>query len=201
MSKPVALCVELKNNPEKTRYYKCTARTGREKGLTIQLDGTIGWCEISDVACELWVSDDQRLMVFRPSGGPDVYVSRANRKICLAEAQMATLLHLDELTINGRSYCIHVHGIAETIHPPRLVRVIRAASLAASLAIGASSVQCNDSSPSDTDAGAETSVTDQDTASEDDTSGTDTEVIILDTDIDAGFDGGPIETDDEPPIK
>ncbi|MDD5307852.1 MAG: hypothetical protein PHU25_11080 [Deltaproteobacteria bacterium] len=224
MSKPITLCVELENNPDSERYYKCTAQVGRDKGLTIQLDGTIGWCATSGIACELWVSRDQRLMAFRPPGVPEIHVSRAHRRILLAEKQMAILLHRDGLSIGGRSYRIHIHGVAESIHPPRLVKVVRAASLAASLTLGAASLGCggpdpaskdaaSDAAPTDTGTGDGGCDADTDTSSDTDfdtdtgcdtdtgtdTGATDTETMTLDSGIDAGDDAGPIDTNDTPP--
>ncbi len=216
MPKPIALCIELVDAPEKERYYKCTARSGREKGLSIRLDGTIGWCEDGPTACDIWVSADQRLIAKRPIDSGDVHVTRAHRKILLKEDFMATVLNRDELIIDGRRYRIHVHGVTEEVHSPRLVRVIRAARAAGlAAALTASTlVGCGDKSESttnppstaaDTDSDSDTDTdTDTDTDSDSDTDtdvDTETETIFLDTDSDdGGPDGGDIDTDDIPPV-
>ena len=211
MPSPIELCIELLNHAaEDERYYKCTARSGREAGLSIQLNGTIGWCKNGEKACDIWVSDDGRLLVHRTDEAPDLFVKRRGRELLLPTRRLAFLRNRDELSFMGFEFCIHVHGQTREVHAPRPVRVLRAAALAATLAL--STAACNDTpseefSSEDSETldpkgenevttGLETLPTDSQT---EDTGMAGTETIIID-ELDAGDDGGDIEIRDNPPV-
>lgn len=138
---PIALCLEKLGATPDERYTRCTARSGRLAGLSIGLDGAILWCAPRPVACELWVSRDQRLMALRPMGAPQVRIVRALRDVPVPEEQPAVLRHLDEILIEGTRYRVHVHGTTTEVHPPRpiltLPRVVTlAATIASAIACG-----------------------------------------------------------------
>ena len=70
MARPIIVCLELLAPLADEPYVRCTARPGREAGLAIGEDGSILWCHPGPVACEVWVSADQRLIAFRRAGSP-----------------------------------------------------------------------------------------------------------------------------------
>lgn len=137
---PIALCLERIGAVDDERYVRCTARSGRLSGLAIGLSGEILWCQPEPVACELWVSRDQRLMALRPAGAPRVRLVRARREIEIPEEKPVVLRHGDELVLAdlaGVRFCVHVHGTTREVHAPRPVLSLRAASLAIALSVGA----------------------------------------------------------------
>lgn len=143
---PIALCLEKLGASPDERYTRCTARSGRLAGLAIGTDGTILWCAPRPVACELWVSRDQRLMALRPAGAAEVRVVRAGREVLVPEEKPVVLRHHDELLFEGVRYRVHVHGTTTEVHPPRRVltlpRVVTlAAVMASSVACGGQSVE------------------------------------------------------------
>jgi hypothetical protein len=136
MSRPIALCIERVQSVDNDRYLCCTARPGREAGLALGLDGAILWCHSGLVACEVWVSGDQRLVAFRPSGAPEVRLERARRGVALPTESPAFVLDGDELIIGEHRFVVHVHGVTDEVHPPRPIAPIsRAAVLAAAVAL------------------------------------------------------------------
>ncbi len=137
MIMPIELCIECKDNPDDSRFYKCTAQRGPEAGLSIQNDGTVGWCADSGVGVNIWVGDDGRLLVYRAKGTLEAFVSRKGRRILLPEEKVALIRNRDELIVSGLSFVVHVHGQTQTVLPPRPIRVVRAAALAAGLSIAA----------------------------------------------------------------
>lgn len=137
---PIALCLERIGADDDDRYVRCTARSGRLAGLAIGLGGELLWCEAKPVACELWVSRDQRLMAMRPPGAPRVRLIRAHREIDIPEEKPVVLRHQDVLVLadlEAVRFCVHVHGTTTEVHPPRPVRTARAVSLAVALTFGA----------------------------------------------------------------
>ncbi len=139
---PIALCLERIGASEDERYVRCTARSGRLAGLGIGHSGAILWCRPEPVACELWVSRDQRLMALRPLGAPRMRLVRAGRAIQIPEDKPVVLRHQDELILEdleGVRFCVHVHGTTQEVHAPRPVLSLRAATLAAAMALGSAS--------------------------------------------------------------
>ena len=66
-----AICLEdLQARSESERYLRCVALPGRQPGLGIRADGTVLWKADAALACELWVSADERLIAYRPMGAP-----------------------------------------------------------------------------------------------------------------------------------
>jgi len=73
MPKPIALCIEdLEARADDERYLSCVAVAGRQAGLRLRGDGTVTWEDEEDVACEIWVSGDERLILFRLCSVPTV---------------------------------------------------------------------------------------------------------------------------------
>ena len=211
MPKPLSLCLERKGKPQNERYYKCTARTGREAGLSILDDGDIGWCATKNVVCDLYVSDDERLIAFCRNGSADVTVVRAGRSVALEAEKRAVLRHLDELRYGDIVFVVHKHGVAETVHPPRPVRFAQAAALAATLTVGGLQVACDRSEiTGHRDPIGNTDPVDTETASstQGDAGDPDTDSLtisdsdrVMDSDSDSVTDSDTIEIRDTPPIK
>jgi hypothetical protein len=98
------------------------------------------------VACEIWVSSDQRLIAWRPAGAPTVRLERAGRGLDLPEEKPVVMLDQDELRLKALVFRMHVHGVTDQVHEPRPLRLgQRAATVAAALAIGVSAVECGPS--------------------------------------------------------
>ncbi len=143
MPKPLAICIE--DLDAVTPYVQCVAVAGADSGLTLDAQGELRWQDGETGACEVWVSLDERLMLFRPEGAPGgpVVLSRGGRTLELPEGKPVVTLDQDRVDIGGRRLRVHVHGEAPTVHAPNqlpqqrasLGRAARAA--AAALALGA----------------------------------------------------------------
>jgi hypothetical protein len=135
MVKPIALCLEREATGDEARYVRCTARPGRKAGLAIGLDGSILWRESQQLACELWVAHDQRLVVLRPAASPPIHLERAGRGLDLPEEHAVFVLDGDELVFGAYRFRVHVHGVTNEEQPPRPLRVARGAAVAAAMAL------------------------------------------------------------------
>ena len=143
MPKPLAICIE--DLDAAAPYTQCVAVAGNHPGLALDAQGELGWQTGEAGACELWVSLDERLMLFRPEGAPGgaVVLRRGGRTLELPEGKPVVALDGDRVDVGGRRLRIHVHGEAPAVHPPNLLpqqrsslgRAARAA--AAALALGA----------------------------------------------------------------
>ncbi len=143
MTRPIALCIEHLGGGEQERYVRCTARPGREAGLALGRDGTILWCQPGELACEIWVTQDERLVAFRPAGAPPIRLERARRALELPFERPVFLRNQDELVLGEQRFVVHVHGVTDDVHPPRAVASLpRVAAAAAVIALGATAVEC-----------------------------------------------------------
>ena len=147
MVKPIALCLERVVASGEVRYVRCTARPGREAGLSIACDGSIQWCQEGGCACELWVAHDQRLVALRPQGSPCVGIARAGRLLSIPEQHAVFLLDGDELVFDDFRYRVHVHGITDQLEPPRPLQVARGVAVASALALSLGCGAASDDSP------------------------------------------------------
>ncbi|MCP4592143.1 MAG: hypothetical protein GY842_15520, partial [bacterium] len=66
MSKPLAICIEDMDAQAETRYLRCVAVPGRQPGLRLDEAGSVLWKSDDGASCELWVSADDRLILYRP---------------------------------------------------------------------------------------------------------------------------------------
>jgi len=137
-ARPIELCLERLGSPTRERYVRCTAQVGRALGLALGIDGRILWCEQSGVGCEIWVSADQRLMAYCPAGAPPTTLHRAGRVLELPGERPVVLRHHDELELAGARFRVHVHGVADLVHAPAIVRTLARAAAAATLAVAVS---------------------------------------------------------------
>jgi hypothetical protein len=141
MSRPLAICLEdLRPRSPEERHLRCVAAVGRSPGLRIDGGGTVLWREESGTACELWVSADDRLVLYRPDGGGRVTVRRMSRTLDVPAERPVILLDQDEVDVGARRFRVHVHGAAPRVHAPEYLRPARprgTVKVAAALAIGA----------------------------------------------------------------
>jgi hypothetical protein len=116
MLKPMSICLEQLDRGD-DRFLRCVAVPGRGPGLRLGADGAVRWRE-GEGCCELWVSTDERLILFRPTGGPPATVSRAGRSVEAPEEKPVVLLGGDEIRIGGRTFRLHLHGPTQTLAAP-----------------------------------------------------------------------------------
>ncbi|MBI4864662.1 MAG: hypothetical protein HY815_31060 [Candidatus Riflebacteria bacterium] len=142
MPSALAICIEdLEARSCGQRYLQCVALPGRQAGLKLDSTGTVHWQTDEPIACELWVSADDQLVLFRTTGAAPITVHRGGRSLAAPFEKPVILLDQDELSVPDRKLRIHVHGAATVIAPPSwlseasLKHLARVA--AAALAIGA----------------------------------------------------------------
>ncbi|MDY0002063.1 MAG: hypothetical protein RBU30_12260 [Polyangia bacterium] len=144
---PQAICLEdLDALSDAERFLCCVALPGRQPGLGLDARGEVRWETGRPLACELWVTADSKLALFRTRGSGEVLVSRAGRRLAAPCEQPVILLDQDLLEVGGRRLRLHLHGECEAGAAPRffgaedggLGGLVRAA--AAALAIGTASL-------------------------------------------------------------
>ncbi|MEJ5310935.1 MAG: hypothetical protein WHX52_14320 [Anaerolineae bacterium] len=148
MTKPLAICIEDLNAPSKaSKYLQCVALPGRQPGLRLDEVGRVLWFSEKAVACELWVSADNRLVLYRPDDAPPVKIKRAGRSLDAPFDKPVILLDKDEVDVGARHLRIHIHGEAAAVAAPtplvvkpgpfdRLAQTATAAALIGTLATG-----------------------------------------------------------------
>lgn len=148
MPTPIALCLE---NPDargrQPRWLGCVALAGGERGLGLGPAGEVLWRDGGAAACELWVSLDERLILYRTADAPEATVTRAGRTLQVPAEKPVVLLQGDEIGIGPRRLRVHVHGPAAAVRAPAPVRLPRSpggrgrfARAAAAAAIGSAAV-------------------------------------------------------------
>jgi hypothetical protein len=144
MSKPLEICIEdLHAKALGEQYLKCVALPGSQPGLRVDRRGQVLWKSDHEVACELWVSGDDQLILRRPSGAEPVRVSRAGRSLDVPFDKPVVLLDRDDVQVGGRALRVHFHGFTEAIRPPAFLsesvvaRMRQAAAAAAIATLGA----------------------------------------------------------------
>ena len=134
MPTPQAICIEdLNATDPNARYLRCVALGGRQPGLRLDRGGQALWRSDEDLACELWVSADERLILYRPEDGAPVSVHRGGRALAVPAEKPVVLLDQDRLEVGDRSLRVHVHGEAPGVHAPSFLET-EAPSAAASTA-------------------------------------------------------------------
>jgi hypothetical protein len=91
---------------------------------------------------EIWVSLDGRLMFFRKSPQGQVSLTRVERHLELPLGKPVIMLGGDEISVAGKHFRVHVHGMTAEVKPPERLKLWRARNLgiAAAIAIGALAV-------------------------------------------------------------
>ncbi len=120
MPNPIALCVErVGAAPGSRRFMRCVAIAGREPGLRLGLSGETLWREeTAPAAAELWVSADERLILYRLADAPAVTLQRAGRRLDLPECKPVVTMDQDLVEIGGSRLRLHVHGVAPAVAAP-----------------------------------------------------------------------------------
>jgi hypothetical protein len=119
MPKPIAICIEnLGARRRSSRYLRCVALPGRQPGLRLDKAGRISWEHEVTPACELWVSADSRLILYRQEGMTPVRVERAGRHLDAPCSKPVVLIDQDRVTIGRHHLCIHIHGEAQVVTAP-----------------------------------------------------------------------------------
>lgn len=142
MPKPLAICLEdLEPGPGRPRYLRCVAVVGRAPGLRVDAGGSVLWKSDEAVACEIWVSQDEKLILYRPAGGAPVTVRREGRSLEVPEAKPVVLLDQDRFEVGTRGVRVHIHGAIDHVYAPsplpEPVPAGRARAAAAVAALGA----------------------------------------------------------------
>lgn len=161
MPTPLAICLEhLDARSPAERYLRCVALGGRQPGLRVDRAGTVLWRSDEQVACELWVSLDEKLILYRPAGAAPVTMWRAGRALEVPEGKPVVMLDQDEFLAGERRLRIHVHGAAPGTYAPSWLpaaedkparRPVRAAAAAVALGValaGGVEVRCHPPAPS-----------------------------------------------------
>jgi hypothetical protein len=118
MPKPLAICIEDIGSQSKTRYMRCVALPGRQPGLRLDEAGRVLWRSDDGVSCELWVSADERLVLYRPEGAASVFVHRAGRSLDVPCGKPVLVVDKDEVDVGPRRLRLHIHGQAPSIAAP-----------------------------------------------------------------------------------
>ncbi len=128
MSDPLAICIEdLDAESRSGQYVQCVALPGRQPGLRLDAEGRVTWLNEGmapeALACELCVSLDGRLILYRPEGAAAVTVRREGRSLAAPFGKPVILLDKDEVDVGARRLRIHVHGTAPAIAAPAPLKV------------------------------------------------------------------------------
>lgn len=154
MPKPMAICIEDLNSQSKTRYLRCVALPGRQPGLRLDKAGRVLWQSDDGVSCELWVSADERLILYRPEARVPIPVilHRAGRSLDVPYGKPVVVIDKDQIDVGSRHLRIHVHGRAPSVAAPSplpsrprpLDRLAQAAATAAVIGAVAATGGCTD---------------------------------------------------------
>ena len=119
MPKPLAICLENLNARSRTsRYMRCVALVGRQPGLRLDKKGKLKWQRDDLPACELWVSADDCLILYRQEGMVEVTLQRAGRSLQVPFSKPVVMIDQDQIVIGRKRLRLHVHGIAAAVSPP-----------------------------------------------------------------------------------
>ncbi len=151
MPKPMALCIEnLDPQSGAPKYVRCVALPGRQPGLRLAFGGAVLWQSDDAIACELWVSGDDRLILYRPEGATAVVLRRAGRGLDVPYDKPVVVIDQDEIDVGTRRLRVHVHGDAPAVAAPSeyvpeqgaLGRLVRAAAAAVAIASAVATGGC-----------------------------------------------------------
>jgi hypothetical protein len=119
MVKPLAICIEgLDAVSEASRYLRWIALPGRQPGLRLDETGSVQW-QAGDVpSCELWVSADNRLILYRQKEMSPVVLRRGGRSLDVPSGKPVVVIDKDQIDVGPRRLRIHVHGEAAAVAAP-----------------------------------------------------------------------------------
>jgi hypothetical protein len=119
MLKPLAICIEDLDAESRTeKYVRCVALVGRQPGLRLDEAGRVVWRSEEGTACELWVSADGRLVLYRQEGMGRVTLHRAGRSLDVPCAKPVIVADKDRIDVGARRLRVHVHGEAPVVAAP-----------------------------------------------------------------------------------
>jgi hypothetical protein len=119
MSEPIALCIEDCNAlSEAAKYVRCVAAPAGTPGLALDANGEVKWKSGDPVACTLWVSDDDCLILHRAAGASNVALQRAGRMLDVPMEKPVKVLDQDQIYIGPRHLRIHIHGQTNAVLAP-----------------------------------------------------------------------------------
>jgi hypothetical protein len=140
---PIEICLEeLDDASDAEPYVRCVAVAGGCPGLCFSPTGEVLWRLNETALAEIWVSLDGRLMFFRKSPQGQVSLTRVERHLELPLGKPVIMLGGDEISVAGKHFRVHVHGMTAEVKPPERLKLWRARNLgiAAAIAIGALAV-------------------------------------------------------------
>ncbi len=123
MPKSLAICIEDMDAQAKDKYLRCVALPGRQPGLRLDEAGSVLWQSDYGVSCELWVSADDRLMLYRPEGATRVTLRRAGRSLDAPCGKPVVVIDQDQIDVGARRLRVHVHGKAPSVAAPSALPV------------------------------------------------------------------------------
>jgi hypothetical protein len=152
MPKPLAICIEDMDSESETKYMRCVALAGRQPGLRLDEAGRVLWRSDESAACELWVSADERLILYRLEGALPITLHRAGRSLEVPCSKPVVVIDQDRLDMGTRQLRIHVHGEAPAVAAPQalparsgsLGRLARLATTAAVIGAVVTAGGCTD---------------------------------------------------------
>jgi hypothetical protein len=153
MPKPLAICIEDLDAGSRTeKYVRCVALVGRQPGLRLDEAGRVVWRSDDGAFCELWVSADGRLALYRQEGMGRVTLHRAGRSLDLPYVKPVIVIDQDRIDVGSRRLRVHVHGEAPSVaapsllasRPRRLDRLAQAVTTAAVIGAVATTGGCTD---------------------------------------------------------
>jgi hypothetical protein len=150
----IALCLEDTAITDATtpRYLQCVALPGNQRGLALDLHGNAHFADqaltAAEIACELWVSADEQLMLFVPQkSSAKTRIERAGRSLVAPAEKPVVLRDGDELFIGSapasadeRQLKLHLHGFTDHVHEPTAFvpsQPRKISKVAAAVALGA----------------------------------------------------------------
>lgn len=144
MPVPLAICLEdLDALDASARYLRCVALVGRQPGLRVDAGGQVVWKASPTSSCELWVSADDRLILYRPAASAPVVLHRAGRSLDIPADKPVVMLDQDSFEVGGRRLRVHVHGEAPAVVAPSPLRPTArrtAVGVAAAVALSAAAL-------------------------------------------------------------
>ncbi|MCP4542783.1 MAG: hypothetical protein GY832_37140 [Chloroflexi bacterium] len=153
MPKPLAICIEDLDAQSVSKYLRCVALPGRQPGLRLDEIGRVLWQSDDGVSCELWVSADGRLVLYRPETNIPVTLHRVGRSLDVPCDKPVIVIDQDQIDVGARHLRIHIHGQASSVAAPSLLpsrsrqfsRLAQAAATAAIIGTVAATGGCTDS--------------------------------------------------------
>lgn len=119
MPTPIAICIEdMDSLDNSSKYLRCVAVAGRLPGLQMKSNGAVIWQDKDKTACELWVSGDNCLILYRPQGATPLTLHRAGRSLDVPFDKPVVVIDQDQIDFGQRRLRLHVHGKTTKVMPP-----------------------------------------------------------------------------------